>query len=114
MRDFATTYLRIASFGMPSLLLMFAATGVAARAAGHPDPAVVAVAANLVNIGLNLLFVYGFDWGIAGSALGTLVAQGARRGRAGPRRPARRSPVRRLGPATRAGRRGGVARRECH
>jgi putative MATE family efflux protein len=38
-------------------------------------PLVVAIAANLLNIALNLLFVYGFDWGIAGSALGTLAAQ---------------------------------------
>jgi putative MATE family efflux protein len=34
------------------------------------------VTANLANIGLNLLFVYGLGWGIAGSAVGSLVAQG--------------------------------------
>jgi putative MATE family efflux protein len=77
VRDYATTYLRIAAFGIPSLLLLFAATGVVRGLQDTRTPLYVAVAANLVNIALNLLFVYGFDWGIAGSALGTLVAQTA-------------------------------------
>jgi putative MATE family efflux protein len=36
---------------------------------------VIAVAANVVNLLLELLFVYGFEWGIAGSAWGTVLAQ---------------------------------------
>ena len=96
MHGFAITYLRIAAFGIPSLLLMLAATGVAARAPGHPDPAVVAVVANLLNIGLNLLFVYGFDWGIAGSAVGH-GARPDRRGRA-PSSPSSSEAARRYGP----------------
>jgi putative MATE family efflux protein len=36
---------------------------------------VIVVAANVANIVLELLFVYGFDWGLDGSALGTVVAQ---------------------------------------
>jgi putative MATE family efflux protein len=35
----------------------------------------VAVAGNLFNVGLNVLLVYGFDLGIAGSAIGTVLAQ---------------------------------------
>jgi putative MATE family efflux protein len=77
VRDYAITYLRIAAFGIPALLLLFAATGVLRGMQDTRTPLYVAVAANLANIGLNLLFVYGFDWGIAGSAAGTLVAQGA-------------------------------------
>jgi putative MATE family efflux protein len=38
-------------------------------------PLVVAVAANLVNIALNVMLVYGLDLGVAGSALGTDLAQ---------------------------------------
>ena len=38
-------------------------------------PLIVVVAANVVNVVLELLFVYGFDWGIAGSAWGTAIAQ---------------------------------------
>ncbi|MEP6665895.1 MAG: MATE family efflux transporter [Nocardioidaceae bacterium] len=73
---FAITYLRIAVFGIPALLLMFAATGVLRGLQDTRTPLAVAVIANLANIALNVLFVYGFGWGIAGSASGTLVAQG--------------------------------------
>lgn len=76
VRGFAVTYLRIASFGIPALLLMLAATGVLRGLQDTRTPLAVAVAANLLNIALNLAFVYGFGWGIAGSAVGTLVAQG--------------------------------------
>ena len=71
------TYLRIAAFGIPRMLLVFAATGVLRGLQDTRTPLVVAVGANLANIGLNLVLVYGFDWGIAGSALGTLLAQTA-------------------------------------
>lgn len=74
--SYAVVYLRIAAWGIPALLLMFAATGVLRGLQDTRTPLKVAVVANLVNIGLNVLFVYGFGWGIAGSAIGTLVAQG--------------------------------------
>ncbi|MGH3446375.1 MAG: MATE family efflux transporter [Nocardioidaceae bacterium] len=77
VRDFAITYLRIAAFGIPALLLMFAATGVLRGLQDTRTPLMVAVVANLANIGLNVLFVYGVGWGIAGSAIGTVTAQGA-------------------------------------
>ena len=35
----------------------------------------ILIAAHSVNVVLELLFVYGFDWGIAGSAWGTVIAQ---------------------------------------
>ncbi len=73
---YAVLYLRIAAWGIPALLLMFAATGVLRGLQDTRTPLAVAVVANLVNIGLNVLFVYGLGWGIAGSAIGTLVAQG--------------------------------------
>jgi Na+-driven multidrug efflux pump len=38
-------------------------------------PLVIVVAANGVNLVLELLFVYGFHWGISGSAAGTAIAQ---------------------------------------
>lgn len=75
VRAFAVTYLHIASLGIPALLLMLAATGVLRGLQDTRTPLVVAVIANLANIVLNLLFVYGLRWGIAGSAAGTLVAQ---------------------------------------
>ena len=75
--DYAVTYLRIAALGIPSLLLMLAATGVLRGLQDTRTPLLVAVAANVANIGLNLLLVYGLDWGIAGSAAGTVIAQSA-------------------------------------
>ena len=35
----------------------------------------ILIAGNVANVVLELLFVYGFDWGIAGSAWGTAIAQ---------------------------------------
>lgn len=73
----ATTYLRWAFLGVIPLLVMLAATGVLRGLQDTRTPLYVAVAGNLVNVGLNLLLVYGFDLGIAGSAIGTVLAQAA-------------------------------------
>ena len=77
--DLAVLYLRIALLGTVPLLLMLAATGVLRGLQDTRTPLVVAVAGNLVNIVLNVALVYGVGpvdgLGIAGSALGTLVAQ---------------------------------------
>ena len=78
--DAATRYLRIAACGLPSLLLLLASTGVLRGLQDTRTPLYVAVTTNLVNIGLNLGLVYGLDLGIAGSALGTLIAQTAAAG----------------------------------
>jgi putative MATE family efflux protein len=75
VEDFAVTYLRIAALGVPALLLMLAATGVVRGLQDTRTPLVVAVAANATNIVLNVWFVYGLGWGIAGSAIGTVAAQ---------------------------------------
>jgi putative MATE family efflux protein len=73
--DDALLYLRISLVGLPAATIALAATG-ALR--GHLDtrtPLVVTVAANTVNLGLELLLVFGLGWGLAGSAAGTVVAQ---------------------------------------
>ena len=71
----AITYLRIAAFGMPMILVLLAGTGVLRGLQDTRTPLVVVIATNLANIGLNLGLVYGLQLGIAGSALGTLIAQ---------------------------------------
>jgi MATE family, multidrug efflux pump len=71
----AVDYLRVAAFGLPPMLLVLAGTGILRGLQDTRTPLVIAVAANLANIGLNFLFVYGLDLGIAGSALGTTMAQ---------------------------------------
>jgi putative MATE family efflux protein len=77
--DLATTYLRIAFLGTAPLLVMLAATGVLRGLQDTRTPLVVAVLGNGVNIVLNLLLVYGAGpvegLGIAGSAIGTVLAQ---------------------------------------
>ena len=77
--DHATTYLRIAFLGTIPLLVMLATTGVLRGLQDTRTPLVVAVAGNGLNIVLNLLLVYGvgsFDGlGIAGSAIGSVLAQ---------------------------------------
>ncbi|MEU4196554.1 MATE family efflux transporter [Kribbella sp. NPDC026611] len=73
--DYAVTYLRISCFGIPSMLLLLAATGVLRGLQDTKTPMVVAITANLANIGLNVFLVYGVHLNIAGSALGTALAQ---------------------------------------
>ncbi|WP_026926099.1 MATE family efflux transporter [Granulicoccus phenolivorans] len=72
----AGAYLRIASFGFPFLLTMLASTGVLRGLQDTRTPLKVTVTINLANIALDVFLVYGVGLGIAGSALGTLIAQG--------------------------------------
>jgi putative MATE family efflux protein len=71
----AESYLRVSAFGIPAMLVVLATTGILRGLQDTRTPLVVAVAANLVNIALNLLLVYGAGLGVAGSALGTVIAQ---------------------------------------
>ena len=71
----ATTYLLWAFFGVIPLLVMLAATGVLRGLQDTRTPLLVAVIGNLANIGLNYALVYGLHLGIAGSAVGTDLAQ---------------------------------------
>jgi putative MATE family efflux protein len=73
--DAASTYLRLAWLGVPPMLLVLAATGVLRGLLDTRTPLYVAVVANVANLALNVVLVYGLDLGIAGSALGTDLAQ---------------------------------------
>lgn len=73
----ALTYLRISLLSTPALLITMAGTGVLRGLQNARTPLVVAVGANIANIVLCVLFVFGFGWGIAGSAWSTVVAQTA-------------------------------------
>jgi putative MATE family efflux protein len=74
VEDLAVTYLHLALLGAVPMLLMLAATGVLRGLQDTRTPLLVAVAGNLANIVLNVVLVYGVHLGIAGSALGTLLA----------------------------------------
>jgi putative MATE family efflux protein len=71
----AVRYLRIAVLGVPMALIALAGQGFLRGVGDLRTPLVVVVAANVANIVLELLFVYGFHWGLDGSAAGTVVAQ---------------------------------------
>ena len=73
----AETYLSVSLWGIPGMLLVIAATGLLRGLQDTKTPLVVAVAGFGVNAALNFVFIYGFGWGIAGSAAGTVVAQWA-------------------------------------
>ncbi len=71
----ATRYLRISALGLPFALLALAGQGWLRGVADLRTPLVIIVVANLVNIALEVLFVYGLGMGLDGSALGTVIAQ---------------------------------------
>jgi putative MATE family efflux protein len=73
--DMAARYLRIGSIGIPMALIALAGQGWLRGMGDLRTPLVIVVAANGANVVLELLFVYGFDWGLDGSAWGTVLAQ---------------------------------------
>ncbi|MEO8907549.1 MAG: MATE family efflux transporter [Microbacteriaceae bacterium] len=71
----ASAYLAISMLGLPAMLLVFAATGLLRGLQDTRTPLVVAGIGFGVNVLLNALFIYGLQMGIAGSAVGTVLAQ---------------------------------------
>jgi putative MATE family efflux protein len=75
--DFALDYLRIGALGLPAALVALAGQGYLRGLSNLRRPLEIVVAANVLNLILELLFVYGLGWGVAGSAAGTAIAQTA-------------------------------------
>lgn len=73
--DAAVTYLRISAVGSPLLLVGLVGIGYLRGVQDTRTPLWIALAANLVNVVLELTFVYGLDLGVAGSAWSTVIAQ---------------------------------------
>lgn len=73
--DYAVTYLRIAAIGFPAAFLALGGQGYLRGVADLRTPLVILIAGNVANVVLEVLFVYGFGWGIEGSAWGTAIAQ---------------------------------------
>ncbi|MGB4136910.1 MAG: MATE family efflux transporter [Microbacterium sp.] len=71
----ADTYLAISMWGLPAMLIVFAATGLLRGMQDTVTPLWIAGLGFAANALLNWLFIYGFGWGIAGSAFGTVLAQ---------------------------------------
>ena len=68
-------YLSIAWWGIPGMLLVLAATGALRGLQEVRIPLYVAAVGFGANIALNAVLIYGLGWGLAGSAIGTVIAQ---------------------------------------
>ena len=73
--DAAARYVRIAAIGLPGALVALAGSGFLRGVGDLRTPLVILVAANVANVALELVLVYGLDLGLDGSAAGTVVAQ---------------------------------------
>jgi putative MATE family efflux protein len=73
--ELALTYFRIAALGLPAAIVALAGQGYLRGVSNLRRPLEIVVAANVANVVLEVLFVYGFGWGISGSAAGTAIAQ---------------------------------------
>ncbi len=71
----AVAYLRWSLPGVPAMLVVLAATGVLRGLQDTRTPLVVAVSGAVANVALNYVLVYPAGMGIAGSGLGTSLAQ---------------------------------------
>lgn len=76
----ARTYLQIRALGAP-LVLVYAALREVLQAQGHARaPMVATVLANVVNVGLALVFVFVLHLGVAGAAWAAVIAHGIEAG----------------------------------
>lgn len=71
----ANDYLVVSMWGLPAMLIVFAATGLLRGMQDTVTPLWIAGLGFGANALLNVVFIYGLGWGIAGSAAGTVVAQ---------------------------------------
>ncbi|WP_187369195.1 MATE family efflux transporter [Baekduia soli] len=73
----AARYVRLSAMGIPFALIALAAQGYLRGIGDLRTPLIVVLAANVLNIALELVLVYGVHEGLDGSALGTVIAQAA-------------------------------------
>ncbi len=75
VHDHAETYLSISAIGVPFFLVTLAAQGVLRGASNYVTPLWVLLGANIANLVIELVLVFGLDMGVAGSAWSTVIAQ---------------------------------------
>ena len=71
----AARYLRISAAGLPAVLLATAGQGYLRGISALRRPLEIVIAANVANLALEAVLVYGLRLGLDGSALGTVLAQ---------------------------------------
>ncbi len=72
--DYAITYLRLRSFGLPILFLSFGYQAVRQATGDTLTPVIINAASIIINIVLTPIFVLVFHWNIFGAGLSTLIA----------------------------------------
>ncbi len=78
--DLATTYLRIFFCGMPFMMVYNFGSAIMRSIGDTRKPFYALLVSSLVNLFLDLLFVAVFDWGVAGVAWATVIANGVNAG----------------------------------
>lgn len=71
----ALAYLRIRALAGPAVLLITASHGAFRGYQDTRTPMVVTVGFNVINVGLDPLFIFVLGWGVAGAAAATTIAQ---------------------------------------
>lgn len=73
--EYASTYLSISAVGVPFVLVALSAQGVLRGGSNYTSALWILLVANIANVVLEVLFVYGLDLGVAGSAWSTVICQ---------------------------------------
>ena len=71
----AVLYFRIYSIGFPALALYNFGNGVLSAAGETKKPMLFLMTAGVINVGLNLVFVIVFEWGVAGVAAASVISE---------------------------------------
>ena len=71
----AELYLRVIFMGIPVMMIYNMASALLRALGDSKTPLMAMIVASFVNIGLDLLFVMVFKWGVAGAAVATIIAQ---------------------------------------
>jgi putative MATE family efflux protein len=72
---FSETYMKITFFGMVGIAAYNAIAFILRALGDSVTPLLFLIIASILNVGLDLLFVIVFSWGIAGVAIATVIAQ---------------------------------------
>ena len=72
---FGVRYLRVSVFGFPAMLLVMAGVGYLRGLKDTKRPLLIALITAIGNLVLELILVFGFDYGVGASALSTVIFQ---------------------------------------